>query len=115
MKFIIFYHIFLNTDPPEFEVELTDMNVNEGETVSLEVAVRLPLNCTLEWFKDAVDVEEGERHSFIDHGEGQYSLVIRDIEEDDMGEYCCVAENQAGRATCAGYLTVEEDIGSLGG
>ena len=107
-------HFFPAADPPEFELELEDLTAHEGEDVSLDVVVQSSAECQLEWFKDGVDVQESDRHSFVDNGDGQYSLVIQTVEEDDTGEYCCVAENPGGRATCAGYLTVEEDIGDLG-
>ena len=61
----------------------------------------------LEWFKNAVDITENERISLIAHNDGRFSLVIRDCDDDDTGEYCCVAQNEAGRVTCAGWLTVE--------
>ena len=95
------------TEPPAFEKELADVTIKEGEEISLDVVVRGELDCELEWFKNAVDVLEGERHSFVDHGDGKHSLVIRNVEDDDTGEYCCVAQNKAGRVTCAGYMTVQ--------
>ena len=105
MNALLFF--FSQTEPPFFDKELSDVTINEGESVSLEVVVTGDIDCELEWFKNAVDVTEGERHSFVDHGEGKHSLLIRDVEDDDTGEYCCVAQNKAGRVTCAGYLTVE--------
>ena len=67
----------------------------------------------LEWFKNAVDVTESERISLVKHDSGRFTLVIRDCEDDDTGEYCCVAQNEAGRVTCAGWLTVEGRITSF--
>ena len=61
----------------------------------------------LEWFKNAVDITESERISLVKHDNGRFTLNIRDCEDDDTGEYCCVAQNEAGRVTCAGWLTVD--------
>ena len=57
--------------------------------------------------KNAVDITESERISLTKHEEGRFTLVIRECEDDDTGEYCCVAQNEAGRVTCAGWLTIE--------
>lgn len=64
----------------------------------------------LEWFKNAVDISESERISLVKHEGGRFTLNIQDCEDDDTGEYCCVAQNEAGRVTCAGWLTVEGNI-----
>lgn len=93
-------------DPPSFTKELVDMTTKEGETITMEVAVTGE-EYDLEWFKNAVDVVEGGRFSFITKGDGKHALVITDVEDDDTGEYCCVAANDGGRTTCAGYFTVE--------
>ena len=93
-------------DPPTFTKELADIAAQEGDTVTMEVTVAGE-DYDLEWFKNAVDVVEGGRFSFIDKGEGQHALVITNVEDDDTGEYCCVAQNDGGRSTCAGYFTVE--------
>lgn len=61
----------------------------------------------LEWFKNAVDITENDRVSVVKHEDGRFTLNIRECEDDDTGEYCCVAQNEAGRVTCAGWLTVE--------
>lgn len=52
-------------------------------------------------------MEEGTRYKFIDTGNGLFSLVISECEDDDTGEYCCVASNSAGRVTAAGNLFVK--------
>lgn len=95
------------TEPPVFTKELSDISINEGETVSFEVGIENDSNCHLEWLKNGVKVTEGERFSLVNHGEGGYSLTIRDTQDDDSGEYHCVAENEAGRVTCGGKLSIE--------
>ncbi|XP_068706499.1 uncharacterized protein [Montipora foliosa] len=92
---------------PVFTLELYDVAVNERDTVTLEVVVSGNSPYEVEWFKNAVDVTESDRISLVMHNEGRFALVIRDCEDDDTGEYCCVAQNEAGRVTCAGWLTVE--------
>ena len=103
LKFPLTYSIEL----PVFTLELHDVAVNERDTVTLEVVVSGNSPYEVEWFKNAVDVTESDRISLVMHNEGRFALVIRDCEDDDTGEYCCVAQNEAGRVTCAGWLTVE--------
>ena len=93
-------------DPPVFEKEFGDVSVYEGETVTFEVLVSGDINCDIDWYKNGGDVEEGPRHKFTDNGNGLFSLVIPECEDDDTGEYCCVASNVAGRVTAAGNLLV---------
>ena len=83
------------------------MTVSERDTVTLEVVVSGSSPYELEWFKNAVDITESERISLTKHEGERFTLVIRECEDDDTGEYCCVAQNEAGRVTCAGWLTIE--------
>lgn len=96
-----------STEVPVFTKELHDVTANERDIVTLEVVVSGNSPYELEWFKNAVEVTESERISLVTHDNGRYTLFIRDCEDDDTGEYCCVAQNEAGRVTCAGWLTVE--------
>ena len=98
------------TEVPVFAKELHDVIANEHDAVTLEVIVSGNSAFELEWFKNAVDVTESERISLVNHENGRCTLNIRDCEDDDTGEYCCVAQNEAGRVTCAGWLTVEGNI-----
>ena len=95
------------TEPPVFKKELSDISINEGETVSFEVGIENDSNCQLEWLKNGVKVTEDERFSLVNHGEGGYSLTIRDTQDEDSGEYHCVVENEAGRVICGGKLSIE--------
>ncbi|XP_022778702.1 muscle M-line assembly protein unc-89-like, partial [Stylophora pistillata] len=92
---------------PVFKKELHDITANEHDTVTLEVIVDGDSPYELEWFKNAVEIMENDRISVVKHEDGRFTLNIRECEDDDTGEYCCVAQNEAGRVTCAGWLTVE--------
>ena len=95
------------TELPIFIKELCDASIIEGEAVSLEVAIENSSNCTLQWFKDDVTLTEGGRVSFVNYGDGRYSLKIQDCEDHDSGEYCCVVQNEVGKITCTGKLSIE--------
>ena len=84
-----------------------DTSVKEGETVSLEVLIESDSDCQLEWFKNSNKLSEGGRISFVSNGQGQFSLILRDAEDEDSGEYRCVAQNEAGKVSSAGKLSVE--------
>ena len=102
------YALFIcSTEVPVFSQELHDVTVNEHDTVTLEVIVSSNSAFELEWFKNAVDITESDRISLVKHEDGRFTLNIQDCDDDDTGEYCCVAQNEAGRVTCAGWLTVE--------
>lgn len=79
----------------------------EGQTVSLEVLIDGDSDIQLEWFKNSNKLSEGGRISFVSDGQGQFSLIVRDVEDEDTGEYCCVAQNEAGKVSSAGKLSVE--------
>ena len=106
--------LLFSSEAPVFVKELEDVAVTEGDAVTLEVVVSGEPKCKLEWFMNGMDLTEGGRHSFVNHGEGRYSLVIRDVRDDDDGQYCCAAQNEAGRVTCDGFVTVEADTEPLG-
>ena len=101
------YFLIFSIEVPVFTKELHDVTASENDTVTLEVIVSGNSPYELEWFKNAVDVTESERVSLVKHDNGRFTLNIRNCEDDDTGEYCCVAQNEAGRVTCAGWLTVE--------
>lgn len=94
-------------ETPAFTKELRDILTNDGETVSLEVEIENDMSCQMEWLKNGITVTEGQRLALVNHGEGRYSLIIRDTQEDDSGEYCCVVKNEAGRVTCVAKLSIE--------
>ena len=79
----------------------------EGETVSLEVLIDSDSDCQLQWFKNNNKLSEGGRLSFVKEGHGKFSLILRDAEDQDSGEYCCFAQNEAGKVSSAGKLSVE--------
>ena len=111
---IFFFHSFLThsfvlliLEIPVFLKGVSDTSVMEGETVSLEVLIDSDSDCQMEWFKNNNKLSEGGRISFVNDGHGRYSLIIRDAEDEDSGEYCCVAQNEAGKVSSAGKLSVE--------
>ena len=120
LKFkLIIYHINFRlpfktqTEIPVFKKELHDITASEHDTVTLEVIVDGDSPYELEWFKNAVEIMENDRISIVKHEDGRFTLNIRECEDDDTGEYCCVAQNEAGRVTCAGWLTVESMLQCL--
>ena len=92
---------------PVFLKGVSDTSAMEGETVSLEVLIDSDSDCQLQWFKNSNKLSEGERISFVNDGQGKFSLILRDAEDEDSGEYRCVAQNEAGKVSSAGKLSVE--------
>ena len=92
---------------PVFLKGVSDTSAMEGETVSLEVLIDSDSDCQLQWFKNSNKLSEGGRISFVNDGHGKFSLILRDAEDEDSGEYRCVAQNEAGKVSSDGKLFVE--------
>jgi hypothetical protein len=101
-NFILFF-----TEKPAFAKELEDINVSEGDSVTMEIIINGDPGCEVDWFYEGGEVNEREGVTIVNHGDGTHAVIIDECEEEDTGEYCCVFENDAGKATTRGYLTVE--------
>jgi hypothetical protein len=101
--------------PPEFTVTPGDLEVTEGEDVSLEVRARGKPLPRMAWYRDSKAVKAG-KHYALDTGEtGQAlevaaTLSIRDIvPEVHDGMYSVEARNAAGKIVHDVNLLGEQD------
>lgn len=77
-----------------------------GDVIRFDVTVSGELQPKITWFFEDDIILESPRH-IIQHGEGgEYSLIIKNVNEDDDGEYSCKAENQHGEEICYAELIV---------
>ena len=57
----------------------------------------------MKWYHNDVVMGTG-----VKAGDYQYQLVIENIQPEQAGRYKCVAENDAGVATCTAHLVVQQ-------
>ena len=93
---------------PEFQQELIDREVMEGDATRFEVRVTGRPVPKVTWYKDGEELEPSSRMLFLSDAEtGVHSLLITQAEIDDEGEIRCVASNMGGSVACQAQLFVE--------
>ena len=91
---------------PEFQQELRNHEVTEGDTVYLTIKVTGIPEPEVTWYKNGEQLKEDTRVKFITET-GAYSLLINIAAVEDEGEYRCVASNMGGSVACQSRLTVK--------
>lgn len=77
-----------------------------GDVIRFDVTVSGEPPPKITWFCEDDIILESSRH-IIQHGDGgEYSLIIKNVNEDDDGEYSCKAENQYGEEICNAEVIV---------
>ena len=81
---------------PEFVTPLVDCSYSEGDNVTLQVTVTgVPLP-EVTWFKGPQQVRKSARIMTRKDSNEARTLIIRDVDLNDSGEYKCVATNKHG-------------------
>lgn len=88
---------------------LEDIEVNDGENVTLEVTSGPEPIDNIEWFKDNDLIRSQPRFTQSSAGE-QHTLDIQSVTVDDEGIYKCVLLNNWGIASCSAEVLVEESM-----
>jgi hypothetical protein len=93
---------------PEFQQELKDREVLEGDTIHFDVRISGRPEPKVTWTKDGKDLVESSQITFVSDPEtGLYSLLIKKASIDDEGDYRVVASNSGGSISCQAELLVE--------
>ena len=58
----------------------------------------------MKWYHNDVIIGPGLKGT----GENHYQLVVENVQPEQAGRYKCVAENEAGVATCTAHLVVNQ-------
>uniref|UniRef100_A0A803T8M3 Ig-like domain-containing protein n=1 Tax=Anolis carolinensis TaxID=28377 RepID=A0A803T8M3_ANOCA len=91
--------------PPKFLKNISDCVSFVGTSARFQCLVVGSPKPEISWFKNE-DLIHGERYCMGESEEGCHSLIIRNLVQDDEGEYKCVATNKAGMAHSNALLTI---------
>lgn len=89
----------------EFTKEMVDSKAFPGDAVRFDVEFKADANFSITWFFEDDVVAEDNRHN-IQKSEKGSSLIIKDVCEDDDGEYSCRISNMNSEETCSAELIV---------
>ncbi|XP_040310370.1 obscurin isoform X18 [Herpailurus yagouaroundi] len=93
------------TRPPSMQVTIEDVQAQRGSTAQFQAVIEGNPQPTVTWYRDDAQVVGGPRLS--QHREGTtYSLVLRDVTQQDAGVYTCLAQNAGGQVLCKAELVV---------
>lgn len=92
--------------PPNFDLPLKPVTVNEGETLSLSCHVRGSPPLKIQWMKDRRELTSSAttKVTFVD---GTATLEMAHVSKSDAGDYLCKATNDAGSEFCKSRVTVK--------
>jgi hypothetical protein len=91
---------------PHFVRKMVDCTAFKGDAVRFDVQVTCTTSPRLAWTLEDEPVEEDGRRVVEVGEDGHCSLIVRDVREEDEGEYACRASNSHGTAICRAELSV---------
>lgn len=88
---------------PGFDAAMSDFAGHAGDTAEFTVKVHGAPRPKVSFMKDgqAVAVDEA-RVTVVEEEDGAYKLIIKDVTQQDVGRYSCVATNEYGTRECEG-------------
>ncbi|KAM7355886.1 zormin isoform 2-T2 [Cochliomyia hominivorax] len=93
---------------PKFEKFLSDVLVDEGETVEMEVITSGDKPMTAKWYLTNKELTNTDRLLIESNPNGGvFKLTIRNVTNDDKGVYTVKVFNNAGDAKCFSHLIVK--------
>ncbi|XP_046807759.1 uncharacterized protein LOC111679299 isoform X8 [Lucilia cuprina] len=93
---------------PKFEKFLSDVLVDEGETVEMEVMTSGDKPMTAKWFLTNKELTNTDRFLIESNPNGGvFKLTIKNVNNDDKGVYTVKVCNSAGEAKCFSHLIVK--------
>ena len=91
---------------PHFVKEMVDSKAFPGDSVRFDVEFKGRPEAEVTWYFEEDTVLESPRHVIQSLDSGTCSLIIKDVIEDDDGEYFCKIVNSLGEDTCSAELIV---------
>ncbi|XP_060064239.1 myosin light chain kinase, smooth muscle-like isoform X2 [Ylistrum balloti] len=89
-----------------FVREMVDCQAVSGDVIRFDVTVSCDQDQDIHWFQEDIEIVEDDRHSFVYDDKGGCSLIIRNVSEEDDGEFTCKASNCFGEITCSADLII---------
>lgn len=94
--------------PPQFTKQLTDLTVNDGESLNLAVHVTGDPDPQIQWIKNNNPLSSSEVVD-LKYKNGIAKLNINEVYPEDEGVYTCKATNVMGTAETSCRLTVKRE------
>ena len=91
---------------PHFVKEMIDSKAFPGDSVRFDVEFTGNPEPEVTWYFEEDLVSESPRHAIQSFENGTCSLIIKDVSEDDDGDYFCKIVNNLGQETCSAELIV---------
>lgn len=91
---------------PKFTKEMVDSKAFPGDVVRFDVEFTADKNTEITWYFEDEILLEDEHHCIHNTGDGVCSLIIKDVCEDDDGDYLCKIVNNLGDECCSAELIV---------
>ncbi|XP_050075210.1 protein sidekick [Anopheles maculipalpis] len=93
----------VKTYTPIMELAPSNQTVLDGKDATMNCRAIGAPTPSIHWiYNDTYPIEASARMQILDSGD----LLLSNVREADSGLYSCIRENEAGRITGAGYLTV---------
>ena len=93
-------------ESPHFVKEMIDSKAFPGDSVRFDVSFTGNPEPDVTWYFEDEMVSESPRHAIQSSDSGTCSLIIKDVCEDDDGEYFCKIANNLDEETCSAELIV---------
>ena len=93
-------------EPPHFVKEMIDSKAFPGDSVRFDVECAGEPRPEVLWFFEEDIISESPRHIIQSTDSGTHSLIIKDVNEDDDGEYFCKIVNTSDDLMCSAELIV---------
>ncbi|KAH8284326.1 hypothetical protein KR018_009356 [Drosophila ironensis] len=83
--------------PPDIQVEKSWIHSGEGFEAKLVCIVYADPVATVSWYQNSFPIQTTDRRIMNTRG-NRHTLTIRHIQQEDFGNYSCVADNSLGRS-----------------
>lgn len=91
---------------PKITRRLEDVIAIEGNAARFECEVTAMTEPLIEWYKDQELLVIGVKYKML-YEDGTFTLVVNNVDIDDVGQYICRATNSYGHATSSADLEIE--------
>ncbi|XP_055853212.1 neurotrimin [Episyrphus balteatus] len=83
--------------PPDIQVEKSWIHSGEGYEAKLVCIVFADPVATVSWYQNSFPIQTTDRRIMSSRG-NRHTLTVRHIQQEDFGNYSCVADNSLGRS-----------------